>query len=578
MSMESPQAEARREKMRAAAAFAALAALLVCFPVAGWGVVGEVVFLLGFGAPIPFLGGYGLMVMALVTAATAAPFYFWGRGRKRKQRGLYPRGSRWHWWLAAVFWPAWAWAMYAGYSRYGHAANAPKTVAAVSPTGGGSEVSSSSEGAFVGLAGGRAVRAESRQGCLVIGPPGSGKTVGTMIPSVWMAPGAVVASSTKTDILAATFNARSDRGQCWIFDPAQAQWDLGGATLVRWSPLAVIHTWDDARRVARDLASTGGEDSHWSRAAERWLAVLTYAAAVGNFPMGAVADWLNAVPEGLVDAANALEAAVVNGDEGAGIAKREMIALISVTDRQRSGEVSTAQQAVAIYSSLAARQLATEINFDVDNFVRSSDSLYVCASEADSKIFAPIIVALLEAIRRAQYALNRERGAGITVPGPHLTFVLDEANTTAPLPMSEVISASGGQGLHVIVGIQSLAPARQRWGQAVDGWLTLFGTKVVMPGLMDSQTIEAVSVAAGEIEQERSSTNYSATGSERSFFETPGREGWSEGRSYSTERVRVLPPGEVAGLSAWTAIAVQGATPVKVKVQPSFGEYWINFR
>ena len=45
---------------------------------------------------------------------------------------------------------------------------------------------------------------------LVLGPPGSGKSSGVIIPSILVAPGATVSSSIKADTMLATATAAGD--------------------------------------------------------------------------------------------------------------------------------------------------------------------------------------------------------------------------------------------------------------------------------------------------------------------------------------------------------------------------------
>lgn len=66
-----------------------------------------------------------------------------------------------------------------------------------------------------------------------------------------------------------------------------------------------------------------------------------------------------------------------------------------------------------------------------------------------------------------------------------MTFVLDEVANTAPIPLPNVASEAGGQGLHLVVGFQDLSQARTRWGQAADGFLTLFPEKLILSGMND---------------------------------------------------------------------------------------------
>jgi hypothetical protein len=52
----------------------------------------------------------------------------------------------------------------------------------------------------------------------------------------------------------------------------------------------------------------------------------------------------------------------------------------------------------------------------------------------------------------------------------------------------------------VLACLQDLSQARSRWGSAADGFLTLFGTTAVFPGIADVATLRDLSALAGEHE------------------------------------------------------------------------------
>jgi type IV secretory pathway TraG/TraD family ATPase VirD4 len=72
---------------------------------------------------------------------------------------------------------------------------------------------------------------------LVLGPPRSGKTTSLVIPAVLDAPGAVVSTSTKPDVLVATSGLRHLLGNPFVFDPSGTVALRPGSYPARWSPL-----------------------------------------------------------------------------------------------------------------------------------------------------------------------------------------------------------------------------------------------------------------------------------------------------------------------------------------------------
>ena len=72
-----------------------------------------------------------------------------------------------------------------------------------------------------------------------------------------------------------------------------------------------------------------------------------------------------------------------------------------------------------------------------------------------------------------------------------MLFALDEVANIAPLEeLPQIASEGGGQGLLLLAALQDLSQARQRWGTQADGFLTLFGTKLILPGIADTRTLE----------------------------------------------------------------------------------------
>ena len=78
-------------------------------------------------------------------------------------------------------------------------------------------------------------------------------------------------------------------------------------------------------------------------------------------------------------------------------------------------------------------------------------------------------------------------------------LALDEVANIAPIPdLPAMVSEGASQGLLVLACLQDLSQARSRWGTAADGFLSLFGTTVVLPGIADTTTLRDLSALAGE--------------------------------------------------------------------------------
>jgi type IV secretory pathway TraG/TraD family ATPase VirD4 len=383
---------------------------------------------------------------------------------------------------------------------------------------------------------GRAERAT-----LLLGPPRSGKTSGVIIPALLAHTGPVVSTSTKAEVARATRRVRGLGGRVWVFDPTGAGQPGAGEEL-RWSPVTASGSWDGALLIARAMCSNIGagttDRSHWASRAQALLAPLLHAAAIHDRDMETVADW---VMRHELD-----EAGVLLEDQRCSrVAFGNLLGILHTEDRERSSIFSSAADALQAYGSEHALAAARNPNFDAGQFVRSHDTIYIHAPAEAQAGAAPIVCGLLAEIRRATYHAH---GQG-QLSG-RVLFALDEVANIAPLEeLPQIASEGGGQGLLLLAALQDLSQARQRWGAQADGFLTLFGTKLILPGIADTRTLEAVSVTLGEYDRQMVA---------RSSQNVPGRWFPSTGHTISTQRTRVLSPGEIANIAQGQALHLDG--------------------
>ena len=398
---------------------------------------------------------------------------------------------------------------------------------------------------YAGTSAGGLVLAEPEHALLILGPPRSGKTTALAIPNTLCAPGPVIVTSTKPDVLAATLERRSVQGRCWLLDPSGSLPTPPGVSRVRWSPVAAARTWDETLVVVHGMAGAArpgahsgrGETAHWTERAEALLAPLLHAAYLQGSGMDQVMSWLlrqQAGPAGSVLAAEGIQLGV------------DVLAGIEATDRrEQSGIWSSAAGILAAYRSERVLDHSGPVNLDPARLIGTGDTVYVCAPARYQALVAPIVVAFLEQARAGAYSATER-------PAP-LTLVLDELANIAPLPdLPSLVSEGGSQGVLTVGCLQDLSQARARWGEAADGFLSLFGAKLVLPGIGDMSTLELVSRLGGEVDVPA-----------RSVSQGPW---WSGGRggqtvSWSSQRQRRLPVDAVSQQPRGAALFVSGAQP-----------------
>jgi type IV secretion system protein VirD4 len=388
---------------------------------------------------------------------------------------------------------------------------------------------------------------------LVIGPPRAGKTSGVVVPNVLAATGAVVSTSTKPDVLEATAAHRGRMGRCWLLDPTATVAVPPGVTAARWSPVQACRTWDEALVTVRSMVGAarpfpGVDGSHWTERAEALLTPLLHAAATGGHDMEAVVRWVLRQDLDTPRAELAGRGALLAADILAGLAATD--------GRELSGIWSTAAGVLGAYRADATLTAARHPNLDPRQLAGTTDTVYICAPARHQALVAPIVVAFLEQVRAGSYERSAQ-GA----PGPPVVLALDEVANVAPLPdLPALVSEGGGQGVLTLACLQDLSQARSRWGQAADGFLSLFGTKLVLPGIADLATVELVSRLGGEVDIPT-----------RSVSRSPW---WSAGRgapttTWSTHRQRRLPVDAVNQQPAGSALVLAGnRAPTRISLPP----------
>lgn len=348
-----------------------------------------------------------------------------------------------------------------------------------------------SQGIMIGRSEDTWVWSGSQRSCLALGPTRSGKTTSLIIPNVLCAPGSVVVTSTKQDVLEATHHVRNRAGRCYLFDPLETVNAPPAIERITWSPLQISRFWDGALIASSAMVMTSqsgraGHEDHWSERAGALLACFLHAAALEDLSMSTVASWVDCRQP-----ADAL--AILDHHHGSHPATDLLRGIMKTDARELSGIYSTTSGTLGVYRSTAVRSHSEYSTLDARDFARSSDTLYICASSSSQRLLAPLVVGMLTHISEEIFQTDR--------PLPPCLFALDELANIAPLPdLPRLVSEGAGQGLLILGCLQDLSQARQRWGSIADGFLSLFSTTVVLPGVADRSTLELLEVIGGDHE------------------------------------------------------------------------------
>jgi type IV secretory pathway TraG/TraD family ATPase VirD4 len=346
--------------------------------------------------------------------------------------------------------------------------------------------------ADAGLSLGRLMRPGGRTGSAVFASwedtvvafmaPRSGKTTALAIPFVLSAPGAVIATSNKSDLWAATAELRTRAGRVWLFDPQrithqpQSWW---------WDLLRGLRTVEDAYRLAGHFVLTVADESRrdlWGPAAQELLAALFLAAASSGHTLHDVAGWLNepAVPtaiELLAEAGFAAMAASLRGAQNGAAETRD-----GIYQTARTAARAMTDPDIMAWVTPPRSGTGTLPVLDPAEFAASRDTLYLLSKSRSAA--APLIAALSDTAMRAAERRAEQLGGRLDPP---MVVPLDEAaNICRIADLPDLYSHLGSRGITPVTILQSYEQGITVWGE--HGMATLWGaaTKKIIGAGVDS--------------------------------------------------------------------------------------------
>ncbi len=324
---------------------------------------------------------------------------------------------------------------------------------------------------------------------LVLGPSRSGKTSSLIIPNLLMTTRSCVVTSTKNDVVEMMSRAQRE-GATLLFDPSGTVTTPPGVHRIGYSPIRQSLSWDGAVLASRsliDIARRGrGDrgDDHWTERAGALVAPLLHATALRNESLGQLAS---RVDERRCDDV-VHELAERHGDHHPSVSL--LRGVLATEDRERSSIWSTTAGLFAGVRTEAARASSREAPLDIDAFLGGAHQLHIVAPSRHQAVSIPLVVGLIEELVHATYDRHEQ--------GANLLLALDELANVAPLPrLASIVSEGGGQGVLTLACLQDLSQARSRWGTSAEGFLSLFPTTVVLPGIADRPTLEMLRHLAG---------------------------------------------------------------------------------
>ena len=408
-------------------------------------------------------------------------------------------------------------------------------------------------GALVG--GSRHVWTSVRDAVVLLGPSGAGKTAYVVIPRILDAPGALIATSIRPDVLTATFEARSQIGPVSVI---AADGSVSGLpSVMAWSPIRGCEDAESAQVRAKVLAagtSNGVENgSFWEGQTEAVLKFLLHAAALKGADIHEFWRWtLN--PGAATPAEQVLDTHP-GAEPQWGAALRGILAGDERTLGNIWGGVRTAMAGLDASAVRNRFNPAPGQHFDVVRFLRAKGTLYLLSKENDpaSRMLSALIA---DVTRIAKLVADASPGQRMDPP---LTLMLDEVGNFAKLPdLPTWVSGFGGSGIVTQVVIQGIDQMRATWGDEAAGAIWQAATiKVVLGGVTDADDLRDFSALTGMRDE---------------MVWSSSRQGPGQNSVSSTVRqVSVLTEGDIRSLPEGTALMlVKGNPPAMVAMVPYF--------
>lgn len=376
---------------------------------------------------------------------------------------------------------------------------------------------------------------------LVIAGPRTGKTTRVAIGTIAAAPGAVIVTSNKPDIVTSTRALRASEGRVWVFNPQEVTTDR--ATWW-WNPLSTVVDDVSADRLARHFADGSRQvgaraDAFFDGAGIELLKSLLLAAALGQRPITTVALWLN-------DPDDREPLDILSADGEFPLIRSSLQSNVAAPARQRAGVYATAQQMSACLTNSAVAEWVCRQGdadyrpeFNHRAFATSRDTVYSLSREGSGSA-GPLVLALTAAIidHAVKHAAKQPSGR-LDVP---IVTVLDEAaNVCRWRDLPDFYSHLGSHGVLVLTILQS-------WSQGVDVW-----TESGMKKLWSAANVKAMLGGVGEMAFLKDLSD--AIG-DREILTASVSSGRGQSVSRQRQRDRILDPGELQSLPESRAIVL----------------------
>lgn len=401
-----------------------------------------------------------------------------------------------------------------------------------------------------------------------LAPTQSGKSRMDLVHKVLDAPGALLCSTTKLDLVEFAALARSRRptaGPVVVYD---ATGRLDWPAPLRWSPIEGCEDQQEANRRAFTLveaaavrveaggAGGAGNDRVFRERAVVVLTAYLVAAAVSGAGVDALRGWATEPPsDDTAGPRRRLPAdprpVEILREAGRKELAANLSAEMALDPRTASAVWMSVRRVVGAWTDPRLRDMCSPSpgrGLNVRRLIGQGGSLFLIADQQQAAEAVPVLTALAEHWMRTAQEMALDYPARRV--DPPVTIVFDELANGTPVPgLAQVVSDAAGRGVVIHWAAQSLAQLERIFGsvgyrEVLDNTTSLS----VWGGIKDDRTLGWVSELCGTRERMRS--QHHAEGL------------FSGGRSsVSTETTPVMRAGEVRNLPAGRVLVLHRGLP-----------------
>ncbi len=427
-------------------------------------------------------------------------------------------------------------------------------------------------GIIVGKFNGEILAYDGPHHLLLTGGTRSGKTRGSVIPTLLACPHSILVLDLKGEL---------HSGDARVDFPGTAGWRAKLGPVIRFAPtdavsdrLNLLDTIRPGTQEVRDVQNLveliadpygdGRFQEFWDRAAKQILAGLiihvVYAEPLPSKTLARVFELLARFD----DTVKLMEATLHRKNETSGKpethpeVKRAAHSYAAYHEKLRAGIKATAESYLGLFADPLVRQNTATSTFRISDLMCAEEpvTLYLCWPPNDAKRVKPLIRLVFGAVLRVLME-HQERAADGREKKRNLLLLLDEFPQLGKLDVFEQsMGAMAGYGLRAYLVTQSLHQVTQAYGR----YHTILDNCQIVTSFAatDVETAETISKLAGDIFEMRPQETWSG---KRQLFGLDHR-----AITYREERRPLLLPSEVRRLSEREElIFVTGAKPLRAE-------------